>query len=260
MIEKLLIVKPFNPMFIILFAIGFGILWALTKLLKNANEGAKRAVYIFLCLLTIAGFFTYKYYLSIDADFKVINGSYGGFNWWQELPLHLCNIHMLLMPIAVASKKKAILSFCFFVAPLGALMALLMPTLGFSGYSVLIPRIIGFYGTHVMVIVEAILLYTLDFYKPEYRDIPKAAILTFCIATIIFGINITLKFLKLCPNPNYFFLLDTEGNPILELFKSYIPYPFLYALPCLVILIIYMLLVTFIIQTFIIKRHQKTAL
>ena len=251
--------KPFSPMFIALFILGILFLWGITKLLKGATEGAKRAVYICICLLTIAGFFCYKYALSLDTAYDLISDQYGGFNWWQELPLHLCNIHMILMPIAVATKKRSLLSFCFFVAPLGALMALLMPPLGFSGYSIFLPRIIGFYGTHIMVIIEAIALYALDFYRPEYKDIPKAALITFVVATVVFGINLILKLFKLCPNPNYFYLMQTEGNPILEIFYKYIPYPFLYALPCLLILVVYMLIVTFIIQTFIIKRRKKTA-
>ena len=246
-IDKLLIVKPFNPMFIALFILGFIILWVLTKILKNANEGAKRAVYIIVCIISASSFFAYKYALSVDQEFNLAYSAYGGFNWWQELPLHLCNIHMLLMPIAVATKKRSLL------------MALAMPAIGFSGYSILTPRILGFYGTHIMVIVEAIALYTLGFYKPEYKDIPRAAGTMLILATIIFGINLVLKFLKLCPNPNYFFLMDPEGNPILELFKSYIPYPFLYAAPCILILLVYMLIVTFIVQT-IIKRRKKNAL
>ena len=250
MIEKLLIVKPFSPMFIALFVLGFIILYALSRFLKNANEGAKRAVYITICIITAASFFAYKYSLSIDKEYQAAYSAYGGFNWWQELPLHLCNIHMLLMPIAVATKKRSLLSFCFYVAPLGALMALLMPAIGFSGYSIMTPRIIGFYGTHIMVIVEAIALYTLDFYRPEYRDIPKAAGMLLMIAIVIFGIDLILKFLKLCPNPNYFFLLDPEGNPILELFRSYIPYPFLYASPAILILLVYMLILTFVMNRF----------
>ena len=247
-------------MFIALFVLGFIILCALSRFLKHANEGAKRAVYIAVCVITAASFFAYKYALSMDKEFQVAYSAYGGFNWWQELPLHLCNIHMLLMPIAAATNKRSLLSFCFYVAPLGALMALAMPAIGFSGYSILTPRIIGFYGTHIMVLVEAIALYTLDFYKPEYKDIPKAVGMMLAISICIFGINLILKFLKLCPNPNYFFLMDPEGNPVLELFKSYIPYPFLYASPAILILLIYMLIVTFIVQTFIIKHRKKTAL
>ena len=36
-------------------------------------------------------------------------------------------------------KSRPLLSFCFFLAPLGAMMALAMPGTGFSGYSLLLP-------------------------------------------------------------------------------------------------------------------------
>lgn len=256
MIEKLLIVKPFSPMFIALFVLGFLFLWLITKVLRDAKDSVKQATFIIICLITAVCFFIYKYALSKDAEYNVVYAPYGGFNWWQELPLNLCNIHMLLIPVAVATKKRQLLSFCFYVAPLGALMALLMPVLGFSGYSVFLPRIIGFYGTHIMVIVEAIALYTLDFYKPEYKDILSATFITFIISLFVFGINLILEFFKLCPNPNYFFLMNTEGNPILELFKSYIPYRYLYALPCGLILMVWSLIVTFFVKRIPKKRFR----
>ena len=41
---------------------------------------------------------------------------------------------MILIPIAVLKKSRPLMCFCFFLGPLGALMALLMPGNGFNGY------------------------------------------------------------------------------------------------------------------------------
>ena len=40
---------------------------------------------------------------------------------------------MILIPIAVLRKSRPLMSFSFFLGPLGALMALVMPGNGFNG-------------------------------------------------------------------------------------------------------------------------------
>ena len=65
---------------------------------------------------------------------------------------------MILIPIAVLTNRRPLMSFCFFVGPLGALMALVMPGTGFDGYSILLPRMLGYYGTHFMVITAGFAL------------------------------------------------------------------------------------------------------
>ena len=63
--------------------------------------------------------------------------------------------------------------FSFFVAPLGALMALLFPEPLFSGFSLLMPRIFGYYVTHAILVVCGLSLATLGFYRPDPKDIPQ---------------------------------------------------------------------------------------
>ena len=42
-----------------------------------------------------------------------------GFNIFNELPLHLCNINLFLIPLGVWKRNRSIMGFSFFVAPLG---------------------------------------------------------------------------------------------------------------------------------------------
>ena len=53
-----------------------------------------------------------------------------------------------------------------------------------------------------------------------------------------------LRWTGLHPKANYFFSAETEGNPLLEIFYGWIPVPFLYLMPSIVILGVYMLAVT----------------
>ena len=59
---------------------------------------------------------------------------------------------MILIPVGVLTKKRPLMSFSFFLGPLGAAMALMMPGVGFENCSVLLPRMIGYYFTHFKVI------------------------------------------------------------------------------------------------------------
>ncbi len=238
------ILRPFNALFCLVFAAFLAILILAGLLLRRKSDGARRAVLVTACVLTLIGFFVYKYFLSIDAEFDRLTADMGGFNWWGELPLQLCNINMILIPVAVLLDKRALMSFAFFVDPLGALMAVVMPGTGFDGYSLLLPRMIGYFGTHFMIIIEALALAVFGLYRPRFKDIPKTVAAMFLISLAVFGINMLLRWTGLHPKANYFFSVETEGNFLLEIFHRWIPVPFLYLLPSIVILVAYMALIT----------------
>ncbi len=238
------IMSPFNTVFNAAFAAFILLLIIASLLVKNKSRKAKVAVLVTACILTLIGFIAYKYFLSLDKDYNVITANMGGFNWWGELPLQLCNINMILIPIAVLKKNRSIMSFCFYMAPLGALMALLMPVNGFDGYSLLLPRMLGFYGTHFMILIEGLALATFGLYRPRLRDLPRTVLTALVIAFVIFLINMLLRWSGLHPKANYFFAVETEGNFLLEIFYHWIPFPFLYLIPALGILVPYILLVS----------------
>ena len=238
------IMRPFNTLFLLCFGGFILLLIAASILLRGKSEKAKQTVLVAACVVTLIGYFIYKYLLSFDSDYNVITANMGGFNWWGELPLQLCNINMILIPIAVLRKSRPLMSFSFFLGPLGALMALVMPGNGFNGYSLLLPRMIGYYGTHFMIVIEGLALVCFGLYRPRFRDLPRTVLAAFLIALAVFGINMLLRWSGLHPKANYFFSVDTEGNSILEIFHSWIPVPFLYLIPALLILVPYMALVT----------------
>ena len=257
--QDLLIMEPFNTVFWVTFAAFLLLLVLATLLLRKKSDRTRRAVLVAACVVTLIGFFFYKYYLSLDSAYNVITANMGGFNWWGELPLQLCNINMILIPIAVLRKSRPLQCFCFFIAPLGALMALLMPANGFSGYSLLLPRMLGYYGTHFMIVIEGLAIACFGLYRPRYRDLPRAVLAAFLIAICIFLFNLLLRWSGLHPKANYFYSVETEGNFLLEIFYKWIPIPFLYLLPSIGILGVYMVLVTlpFAVADRIRHKRQK---
>ena len=212
------------------------LLTAASLAVRRKTDRTRRLVLVVASVVTLIGFFAYKYALSVDRDYDRIMAAMNGFNWWGELPLHLCNINMILVPIAVMTDRRSLMSFCFFLGPLGALMALLMPGNGFEGYSILLPRMIGYYGTHFMVIIEALALATFGLYRPRFRDFPGTLLTILVISIAVFCVNLLLRATGLYP---------TEGNFLLELFHRWIPIPYLYLMPCYLILCPYMAVVTF---------------
>ena len=238
------ILRPFNTVFNAVFALFLILLITASLLLKGKSEKAKQTVLVTACLITLVGFFIYKYALSLDSDYNIIKAEFGGFNWWGELPLHMCNINMILIPIAVLKKNRSIMCFCFFCAPLGGLMALAMPGTGFSGYSIFLPRMLGYFGTHFMIVMEGLALVTFGLYRPRYRDLPRTLLAAVLIMVCLFGFNMLLRLTGVYANANYFYTVETEGNFLLEIFYRWIPYPLLYQAPSVAILGIYMLLVT----------------
>ena len=251
------IMKPFNTLFLAVFAIFILVLVAASVALRGKSEKTKSTVLIVACIVTLLGFVAYKYFLSMDGDYNIITANMGGFNWWGELPLQLCNINMLLIPIAVWKKSRPLCCFCFFLGPLGAMMALAMPGNGFDGYSLLLPRMLGYYGTHFMIVIEGLALVTFGLFRPKLRDLPRAILAVLIIAFGVFLINLLLRWSGLHPKANYFFSVETEGNFLLELFHRWIPIPFLYLIPCTGILGAYMLAVTIPFE--LVDRKKKTA-
>ena len=249
------ILRPFNGIYLCVAAFFFLLLTCGSLVLRKKSEDTRRKTLVVVCLLTLIGYFIYKHCLSLDPEYDVAYASMGGFTWWGELPLHLCNINMILIPTAVLTKKRPLMSFCFFVGSLGALLGLLMPGLGFSGYPIWLPRMIGYFGTHFMILIESLSLVTLGLYRPEFKDLPKTVLTLFCISVVIFLIDLLLRTTGLNPRANYFFLMETEGNGLLELLYRFIPVPFLYLAPGLLIISAYIALVT---GGFVFFERRKT--
>ena len=149
-------------------------------------------------------------------------------------------MNMILITVAVLRKSRPLMCFGFFIGPLGALMALVMPGNGFEGYSLLLPRMLGYYGTHFMIIIEGWALVAFGLFRPRFSDLPKAILTLVLLAFGIFCVNLLMRWTGLHPKANYFYSVETEGNALLEIFHKWIPVPFLYLIPSIGILGAYM--------------------
>ena len=242
--RDLCIMEPFNLTFFGVAAFFLLLLVGGSMFMRSKSERVKRMVIASAAVVTLAGFIVYKYFLSIDTEYDVLTASTGGFNWWGELPLQLCNINMLLIPVAVLFDLQMLMSFCFFVGSICASLAIIMPGTGFDHYSIFLPRMLGYFGTHYMIVIMALAIVTFGLYRPQFRDMPKTCVVILVISFCTFLINVLLRTTGLYSDANYFYSIDPIGNPLLELFHNLIPVPFLYLLPSLLILVPYMTLIT----------------
>ena len=248
-----MILQPFNSVFWVLMAGMVALISGLWLLVRRRDEKMKTCILIGLCVLNLLIFIAYKILLSMDKNYWALTGV-ESFNWFSELPLHLCNINMFLIPLGILTRSNAIKGFSFYAAPLGALMAMIFPDAAFRGYAVTEPRILGFYVTHMLIFVCGISLLTFGFYRPAVKDLPRVAVTVFVIALAMHGVNALLRS-TVCPEVNYFFTFGADIS-ILNLFWSWIPIPFLYLLPAVVIMALYMAIFT--VPFAIVDRRKKT--
>lgn len=166
----------------------------------------------------------------------------------QYLPLHMCSVNAMLLPITVLTKNKVlgnlVLLWC-----LGALIALVMnqvaaPTTVFSRYFFV------YYGSHLFEFIVPILLFALGIIKFEYKYIISTILITIAIYTAIHLTNCALNayFIEhnvLSPNGNviqvnYMFSVD-PANPALAILYSVIPHPYWYMYLAFPVIVLYLL-------------------
>ncbi|MBO7376292.1 MAG: YwaF family protein [Clostridia bacterium] len=240
------IIRPFNGTFFILLAIFILFTVGYWALFRKTSEKTRLLAVVGLYAAAFVFFWLYKYWISIDIDYSEITreAGEGAFSWWKELPLHLCNINLLLVPIAALTGNRYLLSFTFFMAPFGAIMAMAMPGVGFSGYSLFVPRVMGYYVTHMLVLIISPILVLFGLYRPKFKDIPMTLVYAVGISLVVFVINMALRLTHTEDYANYFYTIDPPAGTPLVLFKKWIPVPFLYDLPIFPVLAGYMALVT----------------
>ena len=225
-----MIIEAFNGTYFLLLGLIIAVAVIITLLLRKKSEDVRRKVLIGICLLNIFVFIIYK--------FGLWYGTYGlpdtyEFEIWAELPLHLCNISLMLLPIGLIFRKDFILSYGVYISPLGAILAITFGCPGFTGLNIFYPHMLGFYFTHSVLVLVGILLVILGIFKPSFKKIPSMILL---IMVMSFGGFLVSAFLQatisdLAALPNYFYTMSTDGISILDFLWKLIPVRYLYLLP-----------------------------
>lgn len=168
---------------------------------KNRSLSAKNKVLIWAALL-IDGFELFKIVLLC---FRAEDPM----NWLYDLPLFLCSIQLITIPLAAFSKgrtKEAALDFVCIFGLLGAVLGTIGAGNNYSSYPVLsfdnvvsglTHAISGFSALYIMIAGMASM-------KKENIFISYSILLGFCVAAYV--ANVTLSY-------NYMFLMGGDGTP-----------------------------------------------
>ena len=225
----------FSVCHILSLAFGGGIIAALYFILRNKSVKAQTVT---LAVLSFSGIAAIIYNLI----------SWG--SPLEYLPLHLCSLNAMVLPIAVISKNK-VLNNLLLLWSVGALFALVL------NKSVSETEIFGwvfvfYFFPHVLELGIPILMFALGLVKKDARCIFSTVGITVSSYTVIHFINLFINsyaqkngILDSSGNilsVNYMFSIAPE-NPLLDLFYSIIPHSYWYMYLCFIIVIIYLLLV-----------------
>ncbi|MBP3479971.1 MAG: YwaF family protein [Oscillospiraceae bacterium] len=168
----------------------------------------------------------------------------------EYLPLHLCSLNAMVLPIAVFTRSKT-LSNLLLVWSLGALAALVVNSAQ-AEFVLMSPTFCFYFFPHVLEFAIPILLFKLDMVKKDPKCILSTLLITVVSYTVIHFINLWLN--SYCAANqilntageviavNYMYSLVPE-NPLLALFHSIIPYSYWYMYLIFPIVAVYLLMV-----------------
>ena len=165
----------------------------------------------------------------------------------EYLPLHLCSLNALVLPIAVFTRNK-VLNNLLLLWSLGALLALVVNTAQ-ANFEIFSWTFVFYFFPHVLELGIPILMFVLKLAKKDLRCILSTLAITAVAYNIIHFINLGLNnylaennkldWQGLLIQVNYMYSIKPE-NPVLQLFYNLIPYSYWYMYLSVIIIVLYL--------------------
>lgn len=165
----------------------------------------------------------------------------------EYLPLHLCSLNALVLPVAVLTKNKT-LNNLLLLWSFGAMFALIL-NLSVADASMFSWTFAFYYFPHVLELGIPILMFGLGLVKKDVKCIASTMFITISSYTVIHFINLLINDYAAKNNildssaeilqVNYMFSI-TPDNPVLELFYSIIPHPYWYMYLSFAVIVLYL--------------------
>ncbi len=237
-----------TPTHIATLAVAALILMGLYRILKNKNEKTQTWV-LFVCSCTGLAAIVYN---------LVTWGSP-----LEYLPLHLCSINAMLLPVTVLTKSRR-LGNLLLVWCLGALVALIA-NFEMAEAALFEAPFVFYYVPHVFEFGVPVLLFKLGLVKKDPGCIGSTLSITMGIYTVVHMCNVLIN--HYCAavgngiRVNYMFSME-PSNPLVALFHRIIPYEYWYMYMVLPIVAAYLMLVyapEFAAQRSMKHRRRKLA-
>lgn len=243
-------IKPFNNNYKIM-SLVYMLLGIVTCVyVSKLDEVAAKIFMIRYSLFLLVFVVVYRTYLLFDREYNMIAYGKNRSDFFNELLLFPCNVCCFFCFLGIYFNLRILQSFTFYVS-FAATTAFLFPSKGCDEGSFYKPRIFCFYTTHYMILFSAFLLVISGIFVPTFKDALITIIFYEAISFILYWFNLFLRKTKLNPVANYFFNVEPDGNPVLEIFYKIVPIGYVYTfLPSLVFLLIFEI-ITLITHLFI---------
>ena len=184
----------------------------------------------------------------------------------EYLPLHMCSVNAILLPVTVLSKNRFLGSLTLLWC-LGAVLALIVNT-GQADFVIPSWTFFLYYIPHTLEIAVPVLLFTTGLIRFDFRTTPMTVVLTMGIYTLVHFANLALNryvqangilnYFGEIARLNYMFSLSPEGNPLLELFWKAIPHPYWYMYAAIPLIVLYLGLIWCIAKPAARRNRGKT--
>ena len=210
---------------------------------KNKEEHIKNRVLIWAAFL-IDGFELFKIAFNLGA-------SEDASSWKRDLPLFLCSIQLIVIPLAAFSKGKlreASLDFVFIFGILGAVLGTIGAAQNYNAYPVLsFPNVVSGI-THTISGFASLYIVISGMTSMKFKNLPILLIIltSFCVTAYV--VNVLLDY-------NYMFLMSHDGTPYQIFYDLVGGHPVFY--PMIVIVLFYVYIFAFVYVYNVIK-YRKT--
>ena len=222
----------FSVAHIISLILGAGIIFGLYFILKNKSCKVK------LCVLAV---------LSFSGIAAIIYNLLAWGSPLEYLPLHLCSLNAMVLPIAVMTRSK-ILNNLLLLWSGGALFALVL-NVSVAETEMFSPVFCFYYFPHVLEFGIPILMFVFKLVKKDIKCILSTVLITAASYTVIHFINLWINSYTQQNNildsssniikVNYMFSITPE-NPLLTFFYNIIPCQYWYMYLSFVIAFVYL--------------------
>lgn len=220
----------------ILLAIYFG------RRNKNKEDKVKNRVLIWAALL-IDGFEIFKIVM-----LSIINKD--PMHFLYDLPLFLCSIQLITIPLAAFSKgrvKEAALDFVFIFGLLGAVLGTYAAGNNYSSYPVLsfINVVSGI--THSISGFSSLYIAISGLTSMKVKNLPITFLILFFFGISAYLVNITIDY-------NYMFLMRGDGTPYDILYNLVNGDKIIYPISIMLLFVLYIII--FYVVFYLIKRRK----
>lgn len=140
----------------------------------------------------------------------------GHFSPQSDLPLQLCGVMCLVIPIMVLSRNRVLMEFAYACGMPGALLAMLSPRI--QGYYFISWGYLMFMIIHSLIVYVPLFMVITGDLRPRFRNLGKVASLFFGLAILDFFVNQQLS-------SDYLYLRWAPEGTLLDTFAAWVGSP-----------------------------------